>query len=570
RARRPPWRAASAPGPGQVTAARSAAAAEGRLPTPPLWPAAEWVVAAVGVAIAIVVWAVAPTAGNYDSVLNLVWARELLDGHAPGFEAYAASTPHPAWLALGVPVVAIFGDAGDRVLVLVSALSLPLLAAATVRIGRLLGEALVAGDGDGDRRVRTGLATGLVAGLLTLSSFAFLLLAARGYLDVPFLALVAWAAALILADARQPALRPTFDVGRRTAADGDVGRTPPAAWRRPALLLALAGLLRPEAWVLAGLYWLWCSARGRWAAADDPLPGRLAHLALVVGPPLLWAAIDLAVTGNPLHSLTATSQLAEDLGRQRGLLRAPRVLVSALGGQARPPVAAAGLVGLAVVLFGARIGLARVPRRPLLVVLALLGGGVATFLAAGVGGLSLLPRYLTVPVVAITVLAAVAVSGWMALPPEHRWRRPWALLVVAGIVLGVGGYVALKRDALSRLGNELRFLADTRRDVRQLVDDPRLQAGRRCGPISLPTYRLVPEIRLQLDVDGTRVLARSDPRAERLGVTRGGVAITVAEGKAAQRYGRADGVPRSTQPAPPGFRPVARRGPFVAWVRCGA
>lgn len=577
RSRRRPRRAAPAPGPGQVSAARSArSSGDGAsgpeedgslLPGPVLWPAAEWIVAAVGIVIAVVVWAVAPTAGNYDSVLDLVWARELLAGHAPGFEAYAASTPHPAWLALGVPVVAIFGDGGDRVLVLVSALSLAFLAAATVRIGRVLGEAIAGADDD--RRARTGLATGLVAGALTLSSFAFLLLAARGYLDVPFLALVAWAGALILADARQRPQQPTFDVGRRTAADGDVGRVAPPTWRRPAVLLALAGLLRPEAWVLAGLYWLWCTARGRWAAADDPLDGRAAHLVLVLAAPLLWAAMDLAVTGNPLHSLTATSQLAEDLGRDRGILRAPRVLVSALGGQARPPVAAAGLVGLAIVLLGSRIGLARVGRRVTVVVLALLGGGVATFLAAGVGGLSLLPRYLTVPVVGITVLAALAATGWMALPVEHRWRRPWALLVVVGVVLGVGGYVALKRDAISRLGSELRFLADTRRDVRALIDDPRVEAGRRCGPISLPTYRLVPEIRLQLDVDGTRVLARSDPRAERLGVTRGGVAITVAEGKAAQRYGRADGVPRSTQPAPPGFRAVARRGAFTAWVRCG-
>lgn len=541
---------------------------------------AEAIVFLLGVILAVVVWAIAPSAGNYDTVLDLVWAQELLDGVKPGFTAYAASTPHPAWLALGVPVVAIFGDDGDRVMVLISALSLAVLAAGTVRVGRLLGEAVVRGTGAGStdgavaagrrsapgvdggmpigpgggadgaatvdereqRARRTGLATGLVAGFLTLSSFAFLLLAARGYLDVPFLALVAWAGAWILAR--------------------------PERWRGPAILLAVAGLLRPEAWLLAGLYWLWCTLRGRWAAADERLPGRVGHAALVLVAPVVWVAIDAIVTGHPFHSLTATSQLADDLGRERGIARAPRLLASALAGQSRPPIAAAGLVGLAIVLFGDRVGLARPARRVIAVVLALLGAGVVTFLAAGVAGLSLIPRYLTVPVVTLTVLAALAATGWVGLDPGHRWRRPWAIVVVIAAVVGVGGYLAIKRDAVTRLSSELRFLADTRREVRALIDDPAVREGARCGPISLPTYRLVPEIRLQLDVDGTRVLARSDPRAARLGVDRRGVAITVAEGKPAQRYGRADGVPRSTQPAPPGFRPVARRGPFTAWVRC--
>jgi hypothetical protein len=548
---------------------------------PSRWPWAEGVVAVVAAVVALVAWAAAPTSGNYDTVLALVWARELLDGATPGFEAYAASTPHPLWNALAVPVVALLGDEGDRAMVLLSALSLAALAAANVRIGRLVGESLTprpslslrAADRrspDPDAlaaRARTGVATGIVAGALTVTSFAFLLLAARGYLDVPFLALVAWAAALVLGDARAPG-GPSYAVGLRSAADGEVGRPAPPSWCLPAVLLLLAGLLRPEAWLLAGAYWLWCTLGGPWAAADDPLPGRIRHLVLVLAAPLTWMAMDAAVTGNPLHSLTATSQLAEELGRERGIAKAPRELVVALTDQARPPVAAAGLAGLAVLLAAPRIGLSRPARRTRVVVLALLLGGVATFLAAGVAGLSLLPRYLTVPVVALTVLAAVAACGWLALPPAHRWRTPWLAVALAGAALGVGGYLVVKRSSLDNLRGELRFLADTRRDVRALMDDPQVRAGRRCGPVSLPTYRLVPEIRLQLDATGEAVVARSDPRAGRLGVARGGVAIVVAEGKAARRYGRADGVPRTTQPAPPGFREVARRGPFQAWVRC--
>ena len=80
-----------------------------------------------------------------------------------------------------------------------------------------------------------GLWPGLAAAAFVASSFAFLLYAARAYVDVPFLALVLWAAAL---EARAP---------RRGV--------PVMA------VLAVAGLLRPEAWVLAGAYWLWCGWR---------------------------------------------------------------------------------------------------------------------------------------------------------------------------------------------------------------------------------------------------------------------------------------------------------------------
>ncbi|MCK9248519.1 MAG: hypothetical protein M0P31_06020 [Solirubrobacteraceae bacterium] len=525
----------------------------------------EWAVLALGLALAVAAWAAWPGAGNYDSVLNLVWAREVLDGGAPGFEAYAASTPHPLWLAIGLPTVALFGDDGDRVLVLLSALALPVLAAAAVRLGRLAGEAVATPD----RAARTGAAVGLLAGLLVLSSVALLLLAARGYLDVPFLALVAWAAVWI---ARGPS-------------------SATARWGAAGLLL-LAGLLRPEAWLLAGLHWLWCCrsdasspthdgaerapGRGRGAVARTTagvLRGArtragLLHLGIVAAAPGLWMLVDLVVTGDPLHSLTATSALADALGRERGIVAAPRLLVTQTVDQARAPIVPAGVAGLAVLLLGHRIGLRRPPGRVAAVLAALTVAGGATFLAAGVAGLSLIPRYLTVPVVALTILAALAAGGWIGLPDGHRWRRPWAIVVLLGAVVGVGGYVALKGDTFSRVRTELRFLADARTDVRDLVDDPAVRRAARCGPVSLPTYRLVPEIRLRLDVDGDRVLARSDPRAARLGVTRSGVAIVVDEGKPARRYGRADGVPRSTQPAPAGFRPIARRGPFVAWARC--
>ena len=133
---------------------------------------------------AIVAWAVVPTYPNYDTYYHLVWGRELLEGAKPTFTAYAAPTEHPLYLAL-CAVVGLVGSDGDRVLVLIGALSLVALAWGTYRVGEAV----------------FGRWPGVLGAVFTGSSFAFLLYAARAYVDVPFLAIVLWAAAL---EARAP------------------------------------------------------------------------------------------------------------------------------------------------------------------------------------------------------------------------------------------------------------------------------------------------------------------------------------------------------------------------------
>ena len=52
-------------------------------------------------------------------------------------------------------------------------------------------------------------------------------------------------------------------------------------------LLVLAGLMRPEAWVLGGLYFLWM-----WPASDTPPPGPARRATALA--PLIWVASDCA------------------------------------------------------------------------------------------------------------------------------------------------------------------------------------------------------------------------------------------------------------------------------------
>ena len=80
----------------------------------------------VGVAVALaalVRLVYAPWYGNYDVRYALLWARDILHGHTPDYEAGFAPTPHPlsiAWSAIGLP----FGDSAGSVMVMVSLVGL--------------------------------------------------------------------------------------------------------------------------------------------------------------------------------------------------------------------------------------------------------------------------------------------------------------------------------------------------------------------------------------------------------------------------------------------------------------
>jgi len=332
---------------------------------------------------------------------------------------------------------------------------------------------------------------------------------------VPFLALVFWAAAL---EVERP---------RRGAS--------------VMALLALAGLLRPEGWVLAGLYWLWCAG---WRS--------LTLTALAAVAPVVWAGVDWAVTGDPLYSLHATSTLAETLGRERGVAKVPRALVTLLADVARPPVALLGVLGavLAVRRYGARA---------MAVPLALVAAGVITFVGTGVAGLSILPRYLTVPAVSLCLFAGFALVGFASLERSHPWRRRWAQGSAAATVVGAIGLIILA-PSLTNVREEIRFIRATHDSLIATLDDPAVRDGMRCGTLTFPTYRLVPDAKWHLE--NARIGARSAGRRP------SGVEVFALGQKALRRYGFAAGTSPSVNLPSPGFTPVARHGILAAFAKC--
>ena len=446
-------------------------------------------------AAAVALWALAPTYPNYDSYFHLVWGRELFDGMAPSFEAYAAQTQHPLWVLVAA-LLGLLGEEGDRALVLACLLSQAALILGAYRLGARV----------------FGHWPGVVGAVFVAASASFWLYAFRGYVDAPFLALVVWAA-----------------VG---AAEG----------RRSALvLLVLAGLLRPEAWVLGAVYVAW---RQLPRVLHDPhgkpaAPGWEPAVAVVA--PVLWALTDLAVTGDALHSLHATSALAEDLGRERGLVHVPGALVEFLWATVRPPVLVLGIAGTVLAV-----------RRRAWIPLALLATGIATFVATGIFGLAILARYLTVPAVAVCVLAGYALAGFTVEPDAERARR-WRRASTVAAVLGLLALPILA-PSVGRVRDELRFIRDTHRDLIRLLDAT-------CEPIAFPTYRLVPDARWH----GVDAVTRAS------GAT-GTVDVYVSGSeKAVRRFGHADGVPRSTNVPPPESAALSfqvREGPFTALGRC--
>jgi hypothetical protein len=486
-----------APGPDPATGRRSRWVS---------WPLLLLGALVLGTLIGFIVY---PTYPNYDSYYSLLWGREVLHGVKPSFDAYRAPTEHPLAVAFGA-LLSIVGDPADRIMVGFTLGSFVVLVAGLYRLAR----------------ASFGTLVGLAAAGLLCTRFDFPFLAARAYIDIPYLGFVVWAAALESERPRRGT--PVF------------------------VLLACAGLMRPEAWLLSGLYFLWCFAPADW-------PRRVRYAILTGFPPVLWTALDWWATGDPKFSLTHTSGLAEELGRTAGLSHIPSATVQFLKGLDKVPVFYAGIAGLIV----ATVLTPRRARMPL----ALLVIGLGTFVLVGLAGLSVIDRYLLVPSLVVMVFAGVALGGWTMLSPG-RVQKLWA---IASVLLIVYGFVfTVTRVNFSTFTNELVFRGDSHASLKALLNNPKVRAGMRCGPVSTPNHKLIPDSRWILDAPVSKVIARSDA-TQRDRIHRG-VAIYATNRMSLLRSGFTSGVetPQDTANNLPmaGFTWVAATAYYGAYVRC--
>jgi hypothetical protein len=438
-------------------------------------------------AAALVGYFAFPTYPTYDSFYSLLWGRDLLHQHLPDFSVYRGPTEHPLAIAFGM-LCSIFGQGGARLMVLGSIASFVALVAGIYRLTRLCFGSLVA----------------VLAALLMLTRLFDANLAAQGYLDITYVALIVWATTLEVQRSR-----------RGTAVF---------------VLLAAAGLLRPDAWVLGGVYWLWCArpalarvagsrgARhgrspagtdrdGQRLARLDPSPERLlGYLALAGIAPLAWVCFDALATGDPLYSLHSTAVLAAELERTQGFS-------SVLSATWRYAVRIDKLPVVVGGIGGALLALSLTPRRSRvpLTVLALL---LLVYIGEGAAGASVIDRYMLGSSALLLPFCALAIGGWSLLLAGSLLRRAW-MAGGAALIL-YGALVAVSVTSLSNARTTLSYHEDFHEGLAVALHAPPVHAElARCPLLSLPDNKLIPDARWILDTTGQRdIVARSEARAD--------------------------------------------------------
>jgi hypothetical protein len=445
---------------------------------------------------------------NYDTIYALVWGRELGEGLDPDRTAALPPTPHPLAELFGL-VTSPFGGGAVDLTMVVAYLSLGLVVYLVYRLGSLWF----------DRPI------GAVAALFVLTRAPFLSNGLRAYVDLPYIALVL--GALVIETKR-----------------------PRAGW--PVLaLLALAGLLRPEAWLfsLAYLAYLVFSAHHERAARGTPA----ALLALALAAPILWAAFDWITSGSPTYSFTGTRETVDALGRHTGpvdlVLYGPR----ALGEVMQWP----GMVGA---LGGLILGFAFLRRRSTLGIAAgVLSLGAFALLAGA--GLAIIARYTMLAGAVLAIFVAVALLGWRLLQRGHPWRRAWQVFA-AVVALMFVAWMPNQYDLLSQVDTDLTNQGGIESDLGDLADSGAFEPL--CLPISVPNHRAVPRLAFDLEVRPSHIVSSSEQRQPRRGYF-----LKPSSPFVVHNFVLDPNDPSRLDTAvPPGFRRVARNDSWLLYRRC--
>jgi hypothetical protein len=512
-----------------------------------------WVISGVGFA-------------NYDTLYALAWGGQLARGETPQYGIPIAPTPHPLVEALGVILSPLSPSAVEGVTVALGFLALSACGWVVYRLGSAW----------------FGRAAGALAALILITRVPVISYGVRAYVDIPYLLLVLCA---VLVESRR----------RRSRIDGIPDRPAGA----PVLaLLALAGLLRPEAWVFSGLYWLYVigwtprtvrarlrtrtrarskpvvtetqpsttgaqqSAPGakpsttgiRSSATDTPLLTRrqLVGLTLLAAAaPLVWVASDWLVTGHPFWSLTNTRHTATTLDRVTGIGNVPEYIPRRIGEILGPAV----LLGAAL---GGVLSLWLLRRRALLG--AVVGiGAVVVFAAFATAGLPINTRYAFLAAAVLCVFCGAGAFGWTRLPSEDPRRRWWmaggALVLLALLVSVPSQYHTLHREL-----NKLARQESIQNDLLALVENGAIT--RRCEPVGVPNHAPIPLLALYLETSPREIVS-----AEVKPITHGAY-VDPASREVEEDYVLDPHDPHLAVSVPPGFTETHANSSWFIFARC--
>jgi hypothetical protein len=468
---------------------------------------------------------------NYDTIYALVWGRELAHLESPDYGAALPPTPHPLTDLIGLLSTPL-GDGAITVTMIVAYLSLALIGFFVYRLGAIWFDRWI----------------GAVAAAIVLTRAPFLSNGLRAYIDLPYIALCL---AALLIEAKKPR----------------------AGW--PVLaLLALAGLLRPEAWLFSIAYLVYLAfeesaekdsleradtqkaglARPAFVRARESFSAPpLALILLALAAPMLWVLFDAITTGEPLYSLTGTQSTVETLNRHTGpvdvVLYGPR----ALGEVLQWP----GMVGA---LGGIVLGYLHLRRRSILGIAAVLLALLA-FAFLGVAGLAIIARYTMLAAAILAIFVALALLGWRLLDAGHPARRPWQAFAAAVALMFVL-WLPNQWDLDSRVDTDLTDQARIEGDLTDLVDAGAFEPP--CGRIAVPNHRAVPRLAFGLDLKPTQIISASEEATPRQGYF-----VAPASPFVIHNFILDPNDPtRASFPPPPGFDEVARNESWVVYRRC--
>jgi hypothetical protein len=472
---------------------------------------------------------------NYDTLYALAWGGQLSRGATPAYDVPIAPTPHPLVEALGVVLSPLGPRAVEQVTVALGFLALSACGWVVYKLGAAW----------------FGRAAGALAALILLTRVPILSYGVRAYVDIPYLLLIL--GALLVESRRRRAGVPVL------------------------ALLALAGLLRPEAWVFSGLYWLYMMdwipaavrARARVRATELPSPvleewsrrprSELAALTLLaLAAPLVWLLSDLAITGDALWSLTNTRHTAATLHRVTGIANVPEYIPRRIGEILRPPVlAGAALGGTLSLLWLRRRALAGAAAGVL---------SVVVFAAFAAAGLPINTRYAFLAAAILCVFAGAGAFGWTCLDRQDPRRRWWmaggALVLIALLAYTPSQYRSAHRE-LDKLARQ-RSVQD---DLLALVDDGSISL--RCGPVGVPNHAPVGLLALYLKTSPENIISASDSTAGgRVKPISSGDYVDPASREVEENYVLDPRDPHLPANVPPGFTEVHANRSWLIFQRC--
>ena len=140
-------------------------------------------------------------------------------------------------------------------------------------------------------------------------------------------------------------------------------------------------------------------------------------------------------------------------------------------------------------------------------------------------------------------------------------------MVASALVVAFGVAWTAFHLNLARFDAELSFRGAAHDDLVEVLRDPAVQAGLRCGPLTLPNHKLVPDSRWIADLPYEKVRARADPKLKPQ--PRKGVGIYVTSRFALFKHSLtspSDSV--LIQVPPPGFDRVKVTRYYTAYVAC--